>query len=70
MLSFQPVIPVPFMTYEQYSSHTGISVYQLRQMASDGRLIIKKKDTPREHPLVNMVAMAERAARETYEFLG
>lgn len=70
MLSYQPVIPVPFMTFDQYALHSGISIHKLRQMQNDGRLIVKKKDTPREHPQVNIIAMYERAAREAHEFLG
>lgn len=70
MLSYQPVIPVPFMTLDEYSRHSGISKASLRKMIGDGRMIIKKKDSPREHPQINLVAIYERAARETVAALG
>jgi hypothetical protein len=36
----------------------------------DGRLPIKKKDKPKDTPLINMVALLEIATRETMERLG
>ncbi len=70
MLSFQIVIPVPFMTFEEYSRHTGMPKRTLKDWAAKGKLILKKKELPKETPLVNIIAMQELATREALEHLG
>ncbi|WP_417883549.1 hypothetical protein [Vibrio rumoiensis] len=70
MLSYQPVIPAPFMTYEEYSRYTGFSIRHLRTLQKEGRLIIKQKANPKEVPQVNVIAMTEIAAREAIAALG
>ncbi|WP_300181562.1 hypothetical protein [uncultured Aliivibrio sp.] len=70
MLSFQIVIPAPFMTLDEYSRHSGMPKRTLKDWAAQGKLILKKKDLPKETPLVNMVAMQELATREALSYLG
>ncbi|MBY7811636.1 hypothetical protein KW448_08250 [Vibrio fluvialis] len=70
MLSYSPALPVPFVTYEEYSRATGMPIDTIRHYVREGRIIIKKKTAPKEKPLVNLIAMNELAAREALEFLG
>jgi len=70
MLSYSPALPVPFVTFEEYSRATGIPMRTIQDYARQGRIIIKKKDVPKEKPLINLVAMNELAAREAIELLG
>ena len=54
MLSFQIVIPAPFMTFEEYSRHTGMPKRTLKDWAAKGKLILKKervtkRDTTGKH---------------------
>lgn len=70
MLSFQPAIPVPFMALDEYSRQTQIPRSTLEKMATQGRLILKKKESPKEKVMVNLVAMTEIAAREALAVLG
>ncbi|PMJ92837.1 hypothetical protein [Vibrio sp. 10N.261.55.A7] len=60
----------PFVTYDKYMELTGIKYTTLRDQVDSGKVIIKKKDKPREKPMINMVAMNEIAAREALEVLG
>lgn len=69
MLSYQIVLNSPFMTFEEYSRFTGMPKRTICDWASQGRIILKKKDKPKETPLVNVVAMTELAAREALEKL-
>ncbi|MCE7556359.1 hypothetical protein [Aliivibrio fischeri] len=69
-LSFQVVVPVPFMTYQEYSKYSGITVRTLKNWQQQGLLIIKEKNKPRETPLVNVIAMQELATREALSYLG
>ena len=64
MLSFQVVINSPYMTYEEYARFSGLTLRTLRDWAAEGKLIIKKKEKPRETPMVNVIAMVEMATRE------
>ena len=70
MLSFQLVIPAPFMTFDEYARFSGMTPRTIADWASKGKLIIKKKEVPRETPLVNVVAMTELATREALEQMG
>lgn len=70
MLSFNLAPSAPFMTYEQYSRTTGISVNTLKTMVADGRLILMRKESPSQAALVNVIAMTELAARQAHELLG
>lgn len=69
MLSFPVVVPVPFMTFDEYSRHTGMTKRTIGEWASSGRIIIQNKEKPKETPLVNVVAMTEKATREALELL-
>ncbi|MBP3140112.1 hypothetical protein ACTFQ5_15790 [Aliivibrio fischeri] len=70
MLSFQVVITAPFMTLDEYSRHSGMTKRTLKDWAAQGKLILKKKDLPKETPLVNVIAMQELATREALSYLG
>lgn len=70
MLSYSPALPVPFVTYEEYSRATGIPIETVKSYARNGKIIIKKKTAPKEKPLVNLIAMNELAVREALEVLG
>ncbi|KKC68161.1 hypothetical protein WR32_20840 [Vibrio parahaemolyticus] len=69
MLSFKIPPISPYVTLEEYSRVTGLLIGTIRQYISEGRIITKRKDKPRDKPLINMVAMHEIAAREALEFL-
>ncbi|WP_343289919.1 hypothetical protein AAIA71_26575 [Vibrio harveyi] len=69
MLSFKIPPISPYVTLEEYSRVTGLPIGTIRQYISEGRVIIKPKDKPRDKPLINMVAMHEIAAREAMEAL-
>lgn len=64
MLSFQVVLNTPYMTYEEYSRHSGVSIRTLKDWASQGKLIMAPKEARRETPQINVVAMTEQAARQ------
>ncbi|RBW64546.1 hypothetical protein DS893_12700 [Vibrionales bacterium C3R12] len=70
MLTISPVIPAPFVTYEEYSRATGLSVGTIKDYVSKGKIFVKKKANNKDKPFINMVAMHELAARETAELLG
>ncbi|ANU36259.1 hypothetical protein [Vibrio scophthalmi] len=70
MLSYSPVQPVPYVTYEEYSRLTGLPMGTIKDYVSKGKILIKKKERTKEKPLVNMVAMNEMATREALEMLG
>ncbi len=70
MLSYSPALPVPFVTFEEYSRATGIPMRTIQDYVRQGRIITKKKGASKEKPLVNLVAMNELAAREALELLG
>ncbi len=70
MLSYSPVVPVPFVTFEEYSRATGIPLRTVQDYVRKGRIIIKKKGVSKEKPLINLVAMTELATREAVELLG
>lgn len=70
MLSYSPVQPVPYVTYEEYSRLSGIPLGTIKDYVSRGKILTKRKDRPKEKPLVNMIAMNELAAREALEMLG
>ncbi len=70
MLTITTPPEAPFVTYEKYMQLTGMKYTTLTDQIRQGKIIIKKKDLPREKPLINMVAMAEIAAREALEILG
>lgn len=70
MLSYSPVQPVPYVTYEEYSRLSGIPLGTIKDYVSRGKILIKKKERAKEKPLVNMVAMNEMAVREALEMLG
>ncbi|EOS8311491.1 TPA: hypothetical protein I7135_01630 [Vibrio vulnificus] len=70
MLSFNPVLPVPFVTFEEYSRMTGLKIDTIRDYARKGRIITQEKKAPRDKPLVNLIAMNEMAVREAIAVLG
>lgn len=70
MLSYNIVLPVPYVTFEEYSRMTGIKLETVRDYARKGKIIIQEKTAPREKPLVNLIAMNEKATREAREVLG
>ncbi|MFH4793852.1 hypothetical protein ACRTEU_08570 [Vibrio alginolyticus] len=70
MLSYNPVLPVPFVTFEEYSRVTGLKLETIRDYVRKGRIIIQEKRAPKEKPLVNLIAMNEIAAREALAKLG
>ncbi|ANB97621.1 hypothetical protein WOC12_00340 [Vibrio parahaemolyticus] len=70
MLSYNPVLPVPFVTFEEYSRITGLKLETIRDYVRKGRIIIQEKRAPKEKPLVNLIAMNEIAAREALAKLG
>jgi hypothetical protein len=65
MLSYNPALAVPYVTFEEYSRHTGIPMRTIQDYVRQGKIIIKKKAASKEKPLINLVAMNELAARET-----
>ena len=70
MLTYKIPPLSPYVTYEEYSRITGLPMGTIRQYVTEGRVIIKPKDKPRDKPLINMVAMHEIAAREAVAALG
>ncbi|PSU99319.1 hypothetical protein [Photobacterium kishitanii] len=64
MLNYQIAIPVPFVTVEQYCNLTGMAKGTVIDYIRKGKIIIKKKDLPKEKPLINMVAMQMLATKE------
>ncbi|EDK30798.1 hypothetical protein VSWAT3_25984 [Vibrionales bacterium SWAT-3] len=58
------------MTYDQYSQFSGMTKRTIIDWVKDGRLPIKKKDNPKDTPLINMVMLLEMATRETMERMG
>ncbi len=70
MLTYKIPPLSPYVTYEEYSRITGLPMGTIRQFVTEGRVIIKPKDKPRDKPLINMVAMHEMAAREAITALG
>lgn len=70
MLSFQVVINSPYMTYAEYARYTGQTVRQIEDWAKKGRIIIQPKEARTETPLVNVIAMTEKATREALAYMG
>ncbi|HHG3392686.1 TPA: hypothetical protein ACPVY6_001974 [Vibrio parahaemolyticus] len=70
MLSYNPVLPVPFVTFEEYSRATGMPIATIRDYVRKGRIIIQEKAAPKQKPLINLIAMNEIAAREALARLG
>lgn len=70
MHSISPVIPAPFVTYEKYSSMTGLPMGTIKDYVSKGKIIVKEKENHKDKPFINMVAMHVIAAREAKEILG
>ncbi|CEO41951.1 MULTISPECIES: hypothetical protein [Photobacterium] len=64
MLNYQIAIPVPFVTVEQYCNLTGMAKGTVIDYIRKGKIIIKKKELPKEKPLINMVAMQRLAQQE------
>ncbi|MEC6831036.1 hypothetical protein VXS06_04580 [Photobacterium toruni] len=65
MLHYQIAIPTPFVTVEQYCTLTGMPKGTVIDYIRKGKIIIKKKELPREKPLINMIAMHQIAVKET-----
>ncbi|MEZ8193995.1 hypothetical protein [Vibrio cortegadensis] len=70
MLTIIPVIPAPFVTYEEYSRVTGLPMGTIKDYVSKGKIIVKEKEQTKGKPFVNMVAMYEIAVREATKKLG
>ncbi|PSW59899.1 hypothetical protein C0W54_18175 [Photobacterium kishitanii] len=70
MFQFQIAIPTPFVTVEQYCSLTGMPKGTVIDYIRKGKIIIKKKDLPREKPLINMIAMHQIAIKEAEQRVG
>ena len=64
MLQYQIVITTPFVTVDQYCILTGMTKGTVIDYIRKGRIFIKKKELPREKPLINMVAMHQIALKE------
>lgn len=64
MLHFQIAIPVPFVTVDHYCALTGMNKRTVQDYIRKGKIIIKKKEAPKESPMINMVAMHQIAMRE------
>ncbi|OBU37434.1 MULTISPECIES: hypothetical protein [Photobacterium] len=64
MLHYQIAIPTPFVTVEQYCTLTGMPKGTVIDYIRKGKIIIKKKELPREKPLINMIAMHQIAVKE------
>ncbi|QXN26692.1 DNA-binding protein [Shewanella putrefaciens] len=54
-------IPAPFVTFQQYAAATGLKLNKVQALAREGRLPIMPKATPKETPLINMVALMKQA---------
>ncbi|NNN99061.1 hypothetical protein FKQ62_06180 [Vibrio sp. B1-2] len=70
MLTYSVPPESAYVTCEKYSIISGLAMGTIRQYISEGRIITKPKEKPRDKPLVNMVAMHEMAAREAIAVLG
>ena len=64
MLHYQIAIPTPFVTVEQYCTLTGMPKGTVIDYIRKGKIIIKKKELPREKPLINMIAMHQIAVKK------
>jgi len=69
MLSFSPTIKSPYLTYQEYSRESGMPLGTIKDKVGKGELPVKKKKSPGEKPMINMIALTEMAAREALAFL-
>ena len=44
MSTISPVIPAPFVTYEEYSRVSGLPVGTIKDYVAQGKILVKKKD--------------------------
>ncbi|CDT75958.1 Cox [Vibrio coralliirubri] len=70
MLTISPVIPAPFVTYEEYSRISGLPLGTIKDYVSQGKILVKEKGKTKGRAFVNIIAMHELAAREAKEVLG
>ncbi|MFL7010921.1 hypothetical protein [Enterovibrio norvegicus] len=70
MLSFSVALPSPYMTYEEYARFSGMSFRLVKDWALEGKIITAPKINKGDTPLVNVVAMMEKASREANQILG
>ena len=54
----------PYMTREEYSRVSGISLPLIKKMIADGRLPIRPKNAAKEKPLINVLALFNEAAEQ------
>ncbi|KJF83578.1 hypothetical protein [Photobacterium angustum] len=69
MTQIQIAVTAPFVTVDHYSAITGIPKGTISRYITEGKIITKKKDKPKEKPLINMVAMNQIAAREAEQLV-
>ncbi|MDD1792548.1 hypothetical protein LRP50_05325 [Enterovibrio sp. ZSDZ42] len=70
MLSFSVAIPAPYMTCEEYARFTGMTYRTVKDWAAQGKIITAPKVNKGDTPMVNVIAMMEKASRETNQLLG
>ncbi|AXG42647.1 DNA-binding protein [Photorhabdus laumondii subsp. laumondii] len=58
-------VPVPYVSIDEYSRLSGIPVDTCRGMVSDGRIIIRPKQQPKEKIEVNLIAMLKDAIKNS-----
>ncbi|MDF2183499.1 helix-turn-helix domain-containing protein [Grimontia hollisae] len=70
MLSFSVAIPAPYMTSEEYARFTGMTHRTVKDWITQGKIITAPKVKKGETPMVNVIAMTEKASREANQILG
>lgn len=55
-------IDAPFLPYAAYAARTGTTVDNVRYLVRVGKLPIRPKQSPKEDPMINMVALFAEAA--------
>ena len=57
-------IDAPYISFEEYARRTGIQVGAVRKLGAAGRLPIRPKVKAQERPFINMLALAQEAAKQ------
>lgn len=55
-------LDAPFLRYAEYAKRTGTTVDNVRYLVRIGKLPIRPKQTAKEDPMINMVALFAEAA--------
>ncbi len=62
--SFQVV--TPYVTFEEYSRISGLTLNTIRHLVREGSLPIRPKLKPKEKPFINMLALLKEADEQEF----